>query len=208
MVTAAARTPVYASVPRLWPGGTILCVASGPSLTQEDVDYCRGKVDATIVINTSYRMAPWADVLYAADEHWWGWHKGVPDFTGLKFSCSSGAAKWGVSILKNTGSDGLEVSPDGVRTGRNSGFQATNIAVHLGASKIIWLGYDMQNGPKGESHWHGDHPDARQSPFSIFIEKFNSLRDPLKELGIEVWNCSRRTALKAFPVRPLREVLP
>jgi hypothetical protein len=209
MVTAAAsRVPLYTRVPRLWPGGTILCVASGPSLTAEDVAYCRGKVDATIVINTSYRMVPWAEALYAADEHWWQWHKGVPAFEGVKFSVSHGAAKYGVSILRNAGSDGLEQSPDGLKTGRNSGFQAINLAVHFGATRIVLLGYDLQNGPNGKTHWHGDHPHGQPSPFGVFREKFQTLVEPLKDLGIEVVNCTPGSALKAFPQRPLREALP
>ncbi len=80
-VATKAKAPVYARVPRDFPGGTILCVASGPSLTQEDVDYCRGKVDAAIAVNTSYQRVPWAYALYAADAHWWNWL-----FVGLALS--------------------------------------------------------------------------------------------------------------------------
>ena len=47
-------------------------IASGPSLTKEDVDAVRGL--NVIVINTSYWLAPWADILYACDGHWWDWH--------------------------------------------------------------------------------------------------------------------------------------
>ncbi len=207
-MVAVTKAPTFARVPRLCPGGTVLCIASGPSLTQADVDYCRGRLDATIAINTSYRMAPWADALYGADAHWWGWHKGVPSFQGAKYSVSPDAVKWGVSILRNAGSDGLELSPDGLKTGRNSGFQAINLAVHFGAVRIVLLGYDMQRGPGHESHWHGDHPHHQESPFSIFIAKFQTLVAPLTALGVEVINCSRRTALKVFPVKPLEEVLP
>lgn len=208
MVAVAAKLkPVFASVPRLFPGGTILCVASGPSLKQADIDYSRGRIDAAIAINTSYQRIPWAHALYAADAHWWGWHKGAKDFAGERYSVSPEAAKWGVSILRNAGSEGLELSPDGLKTGRNSGYQAINLAVHLGATRIVLLGYDMQRGPGHESHWHGDHPQHQESPFGIFIEKFKTLVAPLAELGVEVINCSPRTALKVFPVRPLTEAL-
>src|SRR5690349_852168 len=72
----------------LYQGGTVLCVASGPSLTQEDIDHCRPHVDATIVVNASFRLAPWATVLYAADREWWR-HPAYGDavaFAGLKYS--------------------------------------------------------------------------------------------------------------------------
>lgn len=204
---AAAKSPSIARVPRLFPGGTILCVASGPSLTRQDVEYCRGKVDAAVVVNTSYQLVPWADALYAADAQWWNWHKGVPAFEGARYSVSTEAAKWGVEILRNTGKQGLELSPDGLKTGQNSGYQAINLAVHFGASRIVLLGYDMQ--PSGKRHhWHPDHPNSVQPPaYLAFRDSFTTLVKPLAELGIEVINCTRSTALKCFPCRPLERVL-
>lgn len=49
---------------------TIVCVASGESLTRADVNYCRGKA-RVLAINDNYRIAPWADWLYACDGRWW-----------------------------------------------------------------------------------------------------------------------------------------
>ncbi len=53
-------------VERLWPDATVVCIASGPSLTQSQVDYCRGKARVAVV-NNNWEKAPWADVLYGAD---------------------------------------------------------------------------------------------------------------------------------------------
>ncbi len=208
--TGPVHKPVsaFARVPRDFPGGTVLCVASGPSLTQEDVDYCRGRVDAAIAVNTSYERVQWAYALYAADAQWWHWHKGAPTFEGARYSLSSEAAKWGVSILRNAGTSGLELSPDGLKTGKNSGFQAINLAVHFGANRIVLLGYDMKPGSKGEQHWHPDHPHRNASPFSVFLKEFTSIVEPLRALSIDVVNCTPGSALKAFPCRPLREAMP
>lgn len=203
----SANVPVYARVPRDFPGGTILCVASGPSLTQEDVNYCHGRVDAAIAVNTSYQAVPWAYALYAADAQWWDWHKGARGFDGMRYSLSTEAAKWGVSILRNAGKDGLELSPDGLKTGCNSGYQALNLAVHYGAKRIILLGYDMQLGAQQKAHWHADHPHGRPSPYKLFQEKFTTLVNPLADICVEVINCSRQTALKCFERRELGEVL-
>lgn len=195
-----------ASVPKVCPGGTVVCLASGPSLTADDVAVAR-RADAVVAINTTYQMAPWATVLYAADAPWWTWHHGVPTFAGLKYSLSADAARWGVHILKKTGVDGLETNPDGLRTGQNSGYQAINMAVHLGAARVLLLGYDMQLGPKRESHWHGDHPSTVVSPFASFLPHFSTLIQPLADLGIAVINCTRRTALRCFPMMPITDVL-
>jgi len=196
----------FATVPKLWPGETFVCIGGGPSLAQADVDYCRGKA-RVIAINDGYRMAPWADVLYACDDRWWNWHKGVPSFTGLKYALLKRAAVWpGVQVLNNTGSSGLEMKPKGLRTGRNSGYQAINLAVHLGAARIVLLGYDMQR-TGGKEHWFGDHPNKQTSPLGSFRGMFDTIREPLKELGISVTNCSRETALTSFPRARLEDTL-
>lgn len=202
---------VYGTVPRLYPGGTIACLASGPSLTKADADSVRD-VDEVIVINTTYQLAPWAGVLYAADARWWSWHGGAPSFRGLKYTLTPDPRlqTWGVTLLKNTGNEGLELSPDGLRTGRNSGYQAINLAVHLGATRILLLGYDMQPGPGGRKNWHGNHknPHGRLgSDYPGFRKKFETLVQPLQVAGVEVINCSRSTALMCFPRLSLAEAL-
>lgn len=197
-----------ATVPKLWPGSTVVCLGGGPSLTQADVDACRGRA-RVIAINDAYKLAPWADVLYACDDKWWAWHKGVPSFTGLKYSITAPVGKWpGVQRLRNDGPQGLCLTPNGLRTGRNGGYQAINLAVHLGAATIVLLGYDMARS-SGKSHWFGEHPKgSTPSPYTSFLQAFPALVDPLKKLGIQVVNCSRLTALKTFPCRPLEDVLP
>lgn len=155
-----------------------------------------------IAISDAHRLAPWADVLYSCDAKWWGHYRGVPEFTGLKFTLEKRAGQWpGVQVLENTGSRGLEPAPTGLRTGFNSGAQAINLAVHLGARRIVLLGYDLQPGADGRTHWFGRHPSAlrRESPYAMFMDAFCSLVLPLHQLGVEVVNASRATALTAFP---------
>lgn len=172
--------------------------------------FCRGRA-RVICINDAYRLAPWGDVLYAADSKWWHTHRGVTSFVGLKYSLQPESARWpGVQILENTGETGLDVSPTGLRTGRNSGYQSMNLAVHLGASRIVLLGYDMQ-ALKGQanSHWFGEHPPniRADSPYDTFIARFETIVQPLAALGIDVINSTRETALTVFPRRPLAEAL-
>lgn len=191
-----------ATVPRLWPGETVVCVGTGPSLTQADVDACRGRA-RVIVVNDAYRLAPWADLLYAADDKWWAWHKGAPGFAGLKYTIAPCRHAWpGLQVLRNSGQHGLESNPSGLRTGYNSGYQAINLAVHLGASRVLLLGYDMAG-----DHYFGSHPDRTRPPFAPCLKAFATLPDPLRAAGVEVVNCSRHTALTCFPRQPLREVL-
>lgn len=161
-----------------------------------------------IAINDAYRLAPWADTLYGCDGQWWKWHGGVPSFTGPKYALQRDAQQWpGVTVLHNTGIEGLERRPHGLRNGRNGGYQAINLAVHYGATRIVLLGYDMQALGRGPTHWFGEHPNGGRSPYDSMAATFPSLIEPLRSLGVTVVNASRETALTCFPRVSLAEAL-
>lgn len=186
---------------------TVVCIATGPSLVQEDINACRGRVDAVIAINDAYRMAPWADYLYACDAKWWHWQgDAIKSFAGQKFSLEPTRIK-GVTSLKNAGTTGLSLDKGALKTGRNSGYQAINLAVHLGALRILLLGYDMSLGHGGRAHVFGDHPDGKKPPLCLFRRHFRTIAAPLKAAGVTVINCSRRSALTMFPKADLARML-
>ncbi len=230
---SAPRPSGLVTLPRLSNGGTEVCVASGPSLVAEDVDYVRGKA-TVIAINDSVRLAPWADVLYSSDKGWWLEHtKERRSFQGLKVRVHSGTDKptakpldgkhcqscrlrlpqsgrcWceGLLTLRNGGYKGLALDPEFLVTGNNSGTAAINVAVHLGAKRVLLLGYDMGPDSKGRRHFYDTHAVTVSSPFEQFRKLTATMVEPLKAAGIEVLNCSRRTALECFPQMPLREAL-
>ncbi len=196
-------------VPRIWGGATVVLLASGPSLTPEDVASCRGRA-TVLAVKDAIRLAPWADGLYGCDASFWHRHQGFPTFAGLKYSIDPNAARWpGVTILRNTGERGLELDPTGLRTGRNSSYQALNLAVHLGASRILLLGLDMGHSPCSPKYFFGDRPSDQQqaSPWASMLELWPTLVAPLAALGVEVINCSRVSAVTAFPRLALHEAL-
>jgi hypothetical protein len=209
MVTTLRAAAPVSRVPTLCPGGVVVCLGGGPSLHSEDVDACRGKA-TVIAVNDAWRLAPWADALIASDAAWWSHYRGVPGFTGLKVCVQPGADRWpGVMVLRNTGHAGIETDPTGLRTGRNTGAAAINLAVHFGARRILLLGYDMEAKDERHSHWFGAHPQGLRggSPYALFREMFATMVGPLRAAGVEVINCSRQTALTCFPRRTLAEVL-
>jgi hypothetical protein len=186
---------------------TFVLIGGGPSLTLDDVASVRGRA-RVIAINDAYLLAPWAEILYAADRTWIDAHHGVPDFQGLKYSIDShdtvSRPDW--TVLKNTGPLGLELDPAGLRAGLNSGYQAINLAVHFGAKQIVLLGYDLSPDESRE-HWFPDPPDRQPSPYSQMREAFTSIVEPLAALGVSVVNCSRRTALTVFQRASLADAL-
>ncbi len=196
-------------VPRIWGGETAVILASGPSLCQEDVDACQGRA-RVLAVKDAIRLAPTADGLYGCDASFWARHEGFPTFTGFKYSIDPRAGRWpAVIVLRNTGESGLERDPSGLRTGRNSTYQAVNLAVHLGASRVLLLGLDMGHSPCGPKYFFGHRPSDQQvqSPWASMLLLWPTLVAPLLALGIAIVNCSRVTAVTCFPRQSLREAL-
>ncbi|MFQ5954709.1 MAG: hypothetical protein ACE5JZ_06580 [Kiloniellales bacterium] len=174
---------------------------------------CRSRA-RVIAINDAYLLAPWADVLYFCDCRWFEWHAERPEFQafkGLKVTLDEEVPKRHPDIkgVRNTGRDGLEMAPTGIRTGRNGGYQAINLAVHLGAARIVLLGYDMKPAADGRTHWHGGHPvPLKETVFQrAMLPCFATLVRPLQELGVEVINATPDSALTTFPKRRLEDAL-
>lgn len=208
-MTAVAEPTLYGRVPTCWPGSTVVCIGTGPSLTAEDVAFCQGRAKV-LAIKHAIELAPWADVLYSCGSDagkWWQRNgDSLRHYQGLRFTLDPAAARW-ATVLRNTGFVGLESSPDGVRTGKNSGYQAINVAVHLGATRIVLLGYDMQTGAQDQDHYFGQHWHGGRVPLQAFRGLFDTLVAPLAALGVQVLNASRRTALESFPTCSLDEAL-
>jgi hypothetical protein len=180
------------------------------------VEFVRGKA-RVIAINASYAMAPWADVLYCADPNpfKWYWDRGpkgyervaMRDFQGRKFSVTKSSGRWqGVTVLNQWREEGLSTKPDRLCLGKNSGYQAINLAFLMGAKRIVLLGYDMAVSETGQEYFFGGHPDKKRSPYRSFQDRFVTIVKPLAEAGVEVINCSRRTALDMFPRQSLTDV--
>lgn len=197
--------PFY-SAPRDWEGETCVIVGTGPSITQEQVDYCRGKA-RMIVVNDAFKLAPWADVLWGCDGKWWNWHsQEAVKFKGERITLDVTIPWQWAELMHNSGAEGYDERPWCIRTGSNGGFQAAHLAIHRGAKKILLIGFDHRGEP-GNTHFFGDHPDKIVSPYEFFIKKWGSLVGPARERGIEIINCTLNSALNVWPIEPLEDHL-
>jgi hypothetical protein len=195
------------TVPPLWAGKTVTVLASGPSMSQSVADAVREAGVPTIVINTTFHLAPWADVLYAADGFWWAkYAREVESFAGLKVTCDDDFKLPGLLSLRNTGKVGFDDDKSCIRTGGNSGFQAIHVAVHGGARRVLLCGMDMHGG-----HWHGRHPEplrnAGDGIFPRWLKHFDELGVHLRERGVSVVNCTPGSALHTWPHMALTDAL-
>ena len=186
-------------------------IASGPSLTPEDVEYCRGMAKV-YVVNDCHRLAPWADALYACDAEWWDFHAGAAEFPGEKYTINQeAAAKWKLNLIRHNWFEAFLAENNTIALGahgKNSGFQAMCLAAMHGHEKIILLGFDMGH-TGGKSHWFGDHPSPliKNPDFKRWIRSFNAAAPIMRGQGFEVINASRASALDCFKKMDLESAL-
>ena len=155
------------------------------------------------MINEAWRLAPWADVLYACDAAWWirrGPRKS--EFTGRRLS-SDAHPPWlrladVETVTVNPLGLGISSIPGVIDAGGNSGFQAVGLAVQWGARAIILAGLDYSG-----DHWHPPHGPGLNNPDPALLAQWSSNRDAqahrLEDLGVSIIDTALEGALQAFP---------
>lgn len=177
------------------------CLASGPSLTAEDVSIVRQWRGANtteerrvVVVNTTFRAALWADAMYASNDSWWRvfGDEVAETFRGDKF-CHADAATAHAKKLPRGDTYGC------------SGATAVAMCLAAGADRVIMLGHDAC-ALEGKLHWHEDYEQAYNAHnIGEWPEGYLRLRAAYARA--DVLNCSRRTALNMFPTPSLEKAL-
>lgn len=157
-------------------------------------------------------MAPWADVLYGCDARWW-LARGPRDFEGLRVSRDDKARKKlpGIHFVPLVRRDVFFYDGRKIGWGGNGGFQAVNLAIQFGARRIALLGFDMQVRQGKPLHWHADHKGVMSNPTVGNAQRWRKALDaqaePAKKHGVEIVNCTMKSALENYPKMPIREAL-
>ncbi len=231
MILRRLENSRFSEVVRAWDGDTAVVIGCGPSLRQIDVERvgrarAAGKVRC-VAVNDGFLWAGFADAHYAADSHWHGWMtKGIGkpalglaahevaqrwrEFRGQKCTIQNSGANVtddAVHMLRNRDfpnhGNGLSADPQALVTGRNSGFQAVNLAILAGATMIVLLGFDATPG-----HFHGGH--LRPTPegaYPLYVDAMDAAKDAIEAAGVDVVNCCLTSAIKAFRKVALESVL-
>jgi len=202
------------SIAPIWSGKTAVVIGSGPSLSLKQIAMIwQAKMNmhiGVIAVNDNYQIAPWADWVYGCDYKFWQWHHQsvLAHFDGRKCTTDAKAAElWPVlDYLVGEDRPGWSCDYSRLHYGKNSGYQAVNLAFLLGAVKIILVGFDHCF-PGNCAHWFGDHPDKVRSWYENWTECWQSVVPQAKDHGIEIINSTPESALKVFPARPLISAL-
>ena len=197
----------------------VIVVASGPSLDPNIAWTCRKKrwFDGwrIVAINDAYKFFINADILYGCDAKWWEVHGGASDFRGERWSSHSeqkdaandkreAADRFGLRCVYGYHRAGFSRDPACIHYGSNSGFQACNIAIHKGATRLVLVGFDM-NVKGGRNHFFGDHPKplSHNTNYNGFIQAFRQACPP----PVPIINATPDSALDCFPRVTLAKAL-
>lgn len=233
MILRRNESDRFSTVAREWEGQTAVLFGGGPSLTQEQVELVRaaGRVKC-VAVNDAYLWADFADVCYFADAKFFRWQQeGVAkpalglteeqvrerwaEFPGQKCSIENSMAYIddpAVYLLRNAHfpyhGTGLSLDPGRVVTGRNSGFQALNLAILAGAKRIILLGFDGRPNAEGKTHFFGEHPTPTPAAVWQEIQKaFSAAESAIEAAGVRVVNCSPGSFIDSFPKMALQDAM-
>lgn len=198
-----------------WWGEQVFVLASGPSLTQSICDKVKGR--KAIVVNLSFRLAPWAPVWFFTDSSIYErYRESVIVWAGEVVTMSKTAKRElhkAVKRVKGIGDPDIAspfpaVGSDHIRQGRSSGHTAVSLAVALGAAQVCLLGFDMRY-VDGREHHHSEYSGPRDPDLYAreFIPGFSGWDYAAKQAGSEIINCTPGSAITEFRFADLDEVL-
>lgn len=195
----------------MWRGRTVYILGGGLSLNTVDIDRLRGQ--RIIAVNNAFKKAPFADVCYFKDFHWFqqeGNGDNLQNFGGLTVtSCNRFRQSSWVYVLKTGDRNVVELRPERICHSSNAGCEATNLGIKFGGTKIILLGFDMQE-IDGKANFHDEH-DRKVSPHIYehqFIPSFKAVKKHIENRNIEVINATPGSALTLFPIVEPEEIYP
>lgn len=203
MVSLAAKPGWFPD----WSNMPAVIVAGGASAAGADLSLIRGSC-RILAVNRACELAQWADALYAADGNFWDYCPAARAFAGLRITGSRDAARaHDLRLVAVTGDHQILMETAAIiGHGGHSGFQALNLVAQFGARLILLIGFDLRG-----DHWHAPHRQPLRNPrpqsFDRWRRRLDGQAERLRELGVEVINCSPQSALTAYRKLPLTAAL-
>jgi hypothetical protein len=209
-------------VEKRFAGQTIACIATGPSLTLQQVEAARRKGFVLFGCNNVWRDVPDLSLLYACNEEWWvrSWCDELKQYPAEKWTTNKVAAdKFSLNWIAEKFDQGLSTNPRIVHHGHGSGYTMLNLAYLMGASRIVLLGYDCKYAPDydgrakkvgstprhywaengGEYHSSMQHWPIFSIKDGVHVEMVALYASVAMQKVVEIVNCTPDSAIDCFP---------
>jgi len=192
-----------------WKDKTVFIIGGGSSLKGFDWSLLHAK--HVIGCNDAYQLGDWVDICCFGDSKWYRSHRGKLEmFKGLTVTWRDEFEdEPDVMVLKGRPRE-LALEPDRIGWNTNTGALAINLAVKLGCTTIILLGFDMKLGNNGSSNWYKNLLDKpNEELFKKFHKGFECLKAEMKKKvpDVQVLNANPDSNLNSFPKITLEEAL-
>lgn len=168
-------------IPRKFEGETVVIVATGPSISKEQIFQVKlsKSIRGTkvITVNNAYQIAKFTDIQIACNDNWWEYYlKNDPLLKKLNADCWTRykhiAQEHGIDYIDSIVKDGLSTDQSMIHINKGSGPMAINFATLYGFKKIILIGHDMKfakdySGREKKvgstpRHYFGEYPKSMQ----------------------------------------------
>ena len=189
----------------------VFIIGGGPSLRGFDWNRLRRK--QCIALNLAYRPVNWADAMFFSSNeflyshgavggdgvHFWQLEKASKIITTASHcgGCKGGKENR-IEYVPPSTLDVISDPSNVMAAGKGTGAQAILLAHHLGASKIVLLGFDNKPG-----HWAkllGKHYAYARAPEADVFDAYAEQFAEIAKLGLDVVNATPDSALDCFPI--------
>jgi len=202
-------------LPKVFEGQTVFIYGGGPSLP--NIVKGRNINHPIIGVNHAILLGVRIDICFFGDSRfYWIMKDDFIKYDIIKISCDRRSGKTtdlpipdsDTSIIKIPYSNGhgVHIDKNKINFNSSSGGAATDLAIHLGASRIILVGFDMR-WVDGESNWHPHAFRKTNKPYTNFIVPFDSLARQAKFRNVEILNATPNSLLPYFKFTNFEEYL-
>lgn len=207
----------FYTIKRKWPYSTVFVLGNGPSLGLVK-NFAEGfKKMHVIAVNSAFLIGDFVDVLFFGDAKWYWWNREeVQKFNGLKFTLNicrnkdkSLENEKKIHILKSGGLRGIHTDPQCLCWNRSSGGAAVNLAYHLGAGKIVLIGFDMRRINSKKNFFPNPQEDTKPDPYRRMSDYniWSQVKKSADKLGIKIVNATPNSQLSVIKRVELEQIL-
>lgn len=211
MATGPVTTSNFWTVPHIWDGDTVFIIGGGPSLIGFDASCILNR--RVIAVNCAFKLGQFDAMFYGDPLFPNLFGQGLDEFAGLKITTrDEHLGRPGIRVvLRNGNAYGLSLKPDTLHWNLSSGACAINLAVLLGAGKIVLLGFDMHQ-VDGRNNFHTDYLNSDGSHAAVgdyhrMASRFPAIAKDLEKLCIPCLNACPTSSLDCFPKVTIEEAL-
>lgn len=185
-----------------WQGQDVFVIGGGASL--KSFDWNLLKPELTIGCNTAFMLGHeiCKACIIGDDKCFDKFKKELAQYEGAVFTNAPGLLNSPIPWLWTIPRKHAGLYTDAVCWNGNTGASAINLALLLGAKRVLLLGFDMKLSGQGEHNWHNRRLDKTGAEvYDRFLSNYPSMAAdlPKKFPGCEIVNIAKDSALGVFP---------